>query len=111
MMRTALETEEDRCMYAFGAGLASETDQFKKVCTTETKLACAQTTDQTRPVAVHRAHIAPLSPRTEPGTAVLGNHMAHNLSEACGVLIAVRVSTYDTVLLLCPPEQHMTTTS
>lgn len=27
----ALESEEDKCMYAFGAALATQTDQFKKV--------------------------------------------------------------------------------
>lgn len=29
--RMALESEEDKCMYAFGAALATQTDQFRKV--------------------------------------------------------------------------------
>ncbi|CAM9463003.1 unnamed protein product [Pylaiella littoralis] len=33
--RMALESEEDKCMYAFGAALATQTDQFKKLLTVE----------------------------------------------------------------------------
>lgn len=36
--RMALESEEDKCMYAFGAALATQTDQFKKVLRAKSSL-------------------------------------------------------------------------
>ncbi|CAM9160856.1 unnamed protein product [Ectocarpus fasciculatus] len=33
--KMALESEEDKCMYAFGAALATQTDQFRKLLTVE----------------------------------------------------------------------------
>lgn len=50
----AVESEDDKIMYAFGAALASQTDQFKKVSQTNTQKTTTHSYVETKRLLLQR---------------------------------------------------------